>query len=416
MKKKYIILIVVAGIIIAGIAAYVNISRKPTDWKPTFYNTETNPYGTYITYNLLKDIFNDKIESTRLPIYTNLKPNVEEYIYYNDDQESVTEMSFYNTLEDVSDTTAYVFISPNFEIDKVELVYFLDYIALGNNVFISAERISRVLLDTLNIKTHYNYSNSEDSTFTLTDYDKKKYNFKSVMSYTTLNTDSCTNPVRTLAVNSNDSTVFVQMKYGKGNLYLHTVPASFANINMLNKKKYDFGFRCLSYLAPSNKILWDEYQKQGLVGERNMLRVLFGNRSLRLALLISIVGLLLYTIFGAKRTQRIIPIIEPPVNSSVEFLNTISNLYYRKRDYKSIAHHRHQYFLDYIRKHYYISTENIDDYFINALHAKSGMDKNKLKRIFELYEYIMLYLNISNNIFLEYNNLLEEFYGDIKNK
>ena len=417
MKNKHVIIAIILGVLIIGILAYINSQKKkPTDWKPTFYNTDTNPYGTYITYKLLKDVFNNKIESTRQPIYTNVRPYVDNYIdYYSEDGEENIDISFYNSLEEISDTTAYIFINQTFELDNVDLPFLLDFIALGNNVFISAERFSPQLLDTLKIKTKYNYYNG-DSTYTLTDYNKKEYKFKSTITYTELNIDSCIHPVRTLAKNNSNHSVFVQMQYGKGNIFLHAIPTAFTNINMLNKTKYDFGFRSLSYIPSYNKILWDEYQKQGLLGQQSMLRVLLNNHALQLALFISILGLLLYAIFGAKRIQRIIPIIKPPVNSSIEFLNTISNLYYRKRDYKSITNNRHQYFLDYIRKHYYMSTENINDDFIDALNAKSGMPKDKIKRIFQLYNDIMLYLNISNNMFLEYNNLLEEFYKDVKNK
>lgn len=457
MKNKHIvIIIVILGILIVGIFAYIFFQKKnETDWSYTFYNTDTNPYGTYITYNLLKDIFNDSIESTVQPIYINVKPYVEKYINYNDETEDEERNELiYNSVKEISDTTTYIFINDSFDINNIDLPFFLDFIALGNNTFISAERLSPLLLDTLKVNAEYiNYG--ADSTYILIDYDNRKYTFESIISYTKLDIDNCIFPTRVLAKNNLGNTVFLQIKYGKGNIFLHTIPAAFTNIHMLKKNKYDFGFRSLSYIPTYNKILWDEYQKQGLnmrqsdeaeqngeykkqnnkakqnnktkqnnkakqidEAKQSIFRVLLKNRSLQLALLISIIGLLLYAIFGAKRIQRIIPIIKPPLNSSVEFLNTISNLYYKKKDYKSIIHYRHLYFLDYIRKNYYMSTENINEELINNLHAKSGMDKDKIKKIFKLYDNITLNQNpnISNDIFLGYNNLLDEFYRNIKNK
>lgn len=418
MKNKHAVIIIILGILIIGIFAFFAYRmKKGVNWKPTFYNTDTNPYGTYITYKLLKDVFNAKIESTRKPIYTNIRPYVDEYIDYDEIENEEKNILFYNSIKDISDTTSYVFINKSFDLENIDLPYFLDFIALGNNAFISAEHLSPLLLDTLKIKAEYIYYNI-DSTYTLIDYDNKRYNFQNINSFAKLDIDECKYPTRVLAKNNLGNTAFLQIKYGKGNLYLHMVPSAFTNINMLKKDKYDFGFRSLSYIPSYNKILWDEYQKQGLKGERNMFRVLLNDRSLQLALWISILGLLLYAIFGAKRKQRIIPIIKPPLNSSVEFLNTISNLYYRKRDYKSIINYRQLHFLDYIRKNYYMSTEDINEEFIKTLHAKSGMDKDKLKKIFQLYDNIILHQNsnISNNLFLEYNNLLEEFYRETKNK
>ncbi len=143
---------------------------------------------------------------------------------------------------------------------------------------------------------------------------------------------------------------------------------------------------------------------------------MLSNPPLRIALYIILGGLLLFMIFRAKRTQRIIPVIKPPVNSSLEFLNTLSNLYYKKRDFHTIVEKRHAYFLDYIRKHYYMSTENIDNEFINVLSAKSGSDKDKLSELFLIYKDVSTLAFMPNESFLKYNSLLEEFYRTVKNK
>lgn len=232
----------------------------------------------------------------------------------------------------------------------------------------------------------------------------------------TLNTDSCLYPVRVLATNNKKDTVFIDVKYGKGHIFLHTIPAAFTNLYMLQTRKYDFGFRSLSYLPKDNKILWDEYQKQGVSENTSEFRVILANPSLRTGLYIILAGLLLFIIFRAKRTQRIIPVIKPPVNSSLEFLGTISNLYYRKKDFTTIAAKRHAYFLDFIRKHYYMTTENIDGEFTSRLSAKSGMDKDKLNELFSLHKDLVILPYVSNEMFLKYNSLLEEFYKNVKNE
>lgn len=185
---------------------------------------------------------------------------------------------------------------------------------------------------------------------------------------------------------------------------------------MLQTDKYDFGFRCLSYLPQNSKIVWDEYQKQGSIAEGSTFKVMLENPPLRTALYIILGGFLLFMIFRAKRTQRVIPVIQPPVNSSLEFLGTISNLYYKKKDLHTIVEKRHAYFLDFIRKNYYMSTENIDNDFTNVLSAKSGVDKDKLNELFLLFKDMTSLAYIPNETFLKYNHLLEEFYRNVKNK
>lgn len=458
--KKTTILIVIIVALILGLSFAKSRAPKPVDWKPTFYNTKTSPYGTYITYQQLETLFKkENIRTTRVPIYNNLKKSNSKYLYhednaeaydynkdhkdysYSDDeilesdsilqtdtteyQEEYSDIDSLDTnydsaawflnLENITDTTSYIFINTMFSLDDLDLEYLLDFAGLGNNVFISAEVFDSKFMDTLNIKSDTHYY-SGDTIYTLTDYPQREYNIGNLYGLVTLNTDSCVHPVRVLATNNKKNTIFVDVQYGKGHIYLHTIPTAFANIYMLQTRKYDFGFRSLSYLPKNSKIIWDEYQKQGISGDSSTFRVMLANPSLRTALYIILAGFLLFMIFRAKRTQRIIPVIRPPVNSSLEFLGTISNLYYRKKDFTTIVAKRHTYFLDFIRKYYYMTTENIDEEFINVLSAKSSMNKEKLKDLFSLYKDFTILPYTTNEMFLQYNNLLEEFYRNAKNK
>jgi len=454
--RKTTVLIAVIILLIIGLSFAKSKGPKPVDWKPTFINTKTAPYGTYITYQLLEEIFKkENIRSTRTPVYNNLKKINGEYLYYEDSNETydysskeysdiyeepsydsdetyendTIDYSFYNDsistnydptswyleLENIADTTSYIFINTQFSIDRLDLEYLLDFAGLGNNVFISAEIFDSKLMDTLKIKKEMRYYGN-DTVYTLIDYPQREYRFGNLYGQVRLNTDSCRYPVQILAMNNKKDTAFIDVQYGKGHIYLHTIPTAFTNLNMLHSRKYDFGFRCLSYLPENSKIIWDEYQKQGITGESGEFRVMLANPPLRTALYIILAGLLLFVIFRAKRTQRIIPVIKPPVNSSLEFLGTISNLYYRKNDFATITEKRHAYFLDFIRKHYYMHTEHIDTDFINVLSAKSGMDKDRLTELFNSHKDLVILPYAPNETFLKYNSLLEEFYKSAKNK
>jgi hypothetical protein len=443
-------LIAVIVLLLFGLSFAKTKAPKPVDWSPTFINTKTAPYGTYITYRLLGDIFDKRnIRTTRMPVYNNLKKNAGEYIYdenshshenrdyYDTDEgstsypdeaagytgEEVTDTaadeydpaSLHAGLSNISDTASYIFINTDFLLGKFDLKYMLDFVESGNNVFISAETIDRKLMDTLKIKDDIEYFQT-DTVYNLAGYPSKKYRFGYVRKQMNFNTDSCKSAVRILAFNSRKDKVFIDVKYGKGHIYLHSVPSAFANVNMLQIEKYDFGFRCLSYLPQNSKIIWDEYQKQGSSGEGGNLQAMLDNPPLRIALYLILTGFLLFMLFRSKRIQRAIPVIEPPVNSSLEFLGTISNLYYRKKDFRSIVLKRHAYFLDFIRKHYLMPTENPDAGFISGLSAKSGMEKEKLNELFYLYKDLATLVYIESRPFLKYNSLLEEFYRNVKNK
>lgn len=440
--KKVVILIAVIILLLLGLSFAKSRAPKPVDWTPNFINIKTSPYGTYITYELLGDIFEKKnIRPTRMPIYNNLKKDLEQYFYYEDDEDNsyayqdeedndvvyanpddkgwgntITDSTkSYDDLDDLADTTSYIFINTQFNADKLDREYLLDFVGMGNNVFISAEVFDENFLKKLDIKASTIYFD-KDTTYTLADFNTKKYSFNHLYGHTKFSVKKDTYPVRPLAYNSSKDTVFLELKYGKGLIYLHAIPTAFANINMLKTDKYDFGFRSLSYLPKNSKIIWDEFQTQGEPGEGSSFKIMLQNPPLKLALYIILGGLLLFMIFGAKRIQRPIPVINPPVNSSLEFLGTISNVYYRKKDFRTIAEKRHAYFLDFIRKHYYMPTENINDEFFNVLSAKSGLAKEKFAELFTLYKDIVTVPYLPNDKFLKYNSILEEFYRTLKNK
>lgn len=63
-----------------------------------------------------------------------------------------------------------------------------------------------------------------------------------------------------------------------------------------------------------------------------------------------------------------------------------------------------------------MSTEKINDDFLDVLSAKSGVERDKLSNLFNLYNDIIILPYAPNDIFLQYNSLLEEFYRKVKNK
>ena len=452
---KLIVLVALLGILVMmvlyGYRGYKELEGK---WNPTFVNNKTKPFDTYICYHLLQELNGKRnVVSTRRPIYTNLKDSLENYFYYDnseneydayesDNKDKYSDYSDYSDYEEseenkdsyldedtiiapptdplsiyndvnLTDTITYLFINKDFKLEPADKEYLLDFVGIGNNIFISAEDIDYELLNYLNV-TNEGGAYLNDTIYNMVDNTDKRYNFRPVYTPQVLNIDSVKYPVRTLAKNREGKPVFVQIRYGKGNIFLHTVPNVFTNQNLVKSLKYDFAFRCLSYIPKTNKILWDEYQTQG--PPSSLLEKLSKDTLLLLAFLIVILGFLIFVIFRAKRIQRIIPIIKPPANSSIEFLDTISNLYYKKKDYTVIIKKRHAYFLDFVRKNYYLSTENVDGEFIKNMSIKSGFGERSLNELFELYSEVSLYSSISSTTFLKYNSLLEEFYKVAKNK
>ena len=79
-----------------------------------------------------------------------------------------------------------------------------------------------------------------------------------------------------------------------------------------------------------------------------------------------------YILFQLKRRQRVIPIIPPLRNDSVAFVETVGRLYYNKRNHVNLAGKMIQQYLEWVRTHYYLNTNVLNDEFVRSLSAKSG--------------------------------------------
>jgi hypothetical protein len=103
--------------------------------------------------------------------------------------------------------------------------------------------------------------------------------------------------------------------------------------------------------------------------------------ALRAAYIVTLLAMVLFIIFYGKRIQRIIPIVNPLRNSSLDFANTLGQLYYKQRNHKNLADKRLRYWLNYVHTHYRLNTDQLDEAFINDLKAHSGVSQKTIKAL-----------------------------------
>ncbi len=128
------------------------------------------------------------------------------------------------------------------------------------------------------------------------------------------------------------------------------------------------------------------------------------------ALILLIVGALLYMIFQSKRRQRIIPAIESNENSSVEFVQTVSTLYFQQKRHDKLIKHKELIFLSFLRQHYHVSSPKITPDFITKVAQKSGVGEKHVKDIFTALSKGKENKNVSESELISLYNKLEYFY------
>lgn len=363
------------------------VTPEPTDWNPTYSKNDKIPYGSYLLYESLSELFPDqKIESTNLPFY-----NI--------------------TRERKIENTSIIIISRSFEPDDLDAKVLKRLLNSGNDIFIAANSFGKFISDTLNLYTSYSFFGGYDSIqvnfanpnlMRDIDYRFTKGNYNHF--FTSFDTSKAV----VLGTNDNDDVNFIKVRFGKGNLYLHCIPNIFTNYNLL-KTDRDYIFKCLSYLKLRN-VVWDEYYKDANKYQSTPIRYILSQPSLKWAYFTLLITLIFFVIFKGRRDQRIIPVIKPLANTTMEFVNTVGNLYYKQSNHKNIAEKKISYFLDYLRTKYSVKTIQLNDELVTQLSEKSVVDSKEIKKMFDLINLISISKSIKQVTLIELNNLIENFY------
>ena len=138
------------------------------------------------------------------------------------------------------------------------------------------------------------------------------------------------------------------------------------------------------------------------------MRYLLSQPALKWAWFLAWIAFVIFMIFNAKRRQRVIPIIEPLKNTTIDFTKTIGNLYYQEKDHQNIAEKKIIFFLEKIRNEYYIDTFNLDETFINRVNQKTGRPKKDIENVVIMIKKIRNQSITTENELITFNELLEK--------
>jgi hypothetical protein len=339
---------------------------KPVNWQRTYSKTDKNPFGAYAINKLLIPAFGSRTLENSTTLYNLQSDSLRSY--------------------------ALLLMNDMVNLSKTDLKSLMEFIDRGNKVMIAANQFQGLLADTFHLRTSsksYRYFIQPDSlikrpgvTLRLKDKQESSYIYP-MLCFDSYFTHYDSTRFEALSFNDDTSAVFISAKIGKGQLFLMSMPDVFSNYFIVNNSNRYYAYDLLSYISsPSTVIIWDEYYKRFNIKKDSFLKLIFENDSLYYAYLLMLVSIIVYMIFDGRRRQAAIPVAEPITNSTLEFVNVISHVYFNSHNHVYIVHDRIRFFYEAIRKRFGISTEIINDEFINTVADISGCDKALVRRLF----------------------------------
>jgi len=368
MDKKLKIYIALLILMIVSIIV-IDVNRPvPINWSTTYDTNDKIPFGLYVLDQELPTLLKDqKLNKVITTPYEYFEP-----LY---DYDSLVKN--YNV------KGTFLAIAEYAEMDEAsvtELFYFADR---GNTIFLSMKSFPKAILDSLKINCNadFEYKKKSYNWIANPKLGTKKYNIEEGLGnnyFSKIDTLQTT----ILGYQSGDSTRvnFIKVPYKSGNFILHTQPVAFTNFHLLKNDHAEYAEKVLSYL-PKGDVFWYLKNQNGEKISNGKLRYLFSQPALKSGWLLFLIGMLVFMIFNAKRRQRVVPIVQPLSNTSIDFAKTIGNLYFQEGDHGNLIDKKIIYFLEKMRQDYLLDTTVLDDNFIKKLQAKSGKNSFDIQNL-----------------------------------
>lgn len=325
---------VIGILILLGIVFAIEFRTAPKFvWVPTFSHTDAQPFGCMLF---------DSVMQASMP-----------HGY------SVTKRTEWQMRRDsVFKQPRSILVATEDGIEKPDVVALFDLAKQGHTVLIAAKSLY-CLCDTLQIDYHFNSRGFNISTLAGKDVDKSSLRWKKdslaykdnplgvpvysqLIPYTFIGNDSvvCDTLLSLFKFDaysqqtdgSKEFPVALSFKHGKGELILVSAPLLFANYMTISGRGSLLQARLMDRLKAHPVIRMESYVSGTAMTETSLFYVILKRPPLRWALYLTVLAILLFCIFTARRRQRVIPVVRKPENRNLEFVRLIGSLYWQQHD------------------------------------------------------------------------------------
>ena len=412
MNRTYYILAGLLALLLAGFYLLQPRSDR-LDWRETYDPESREPYGAAVLHTLLAELPDvtlvdlDSTLARHLPL-------------------------------DSTGRSAYLFVGAGMFVDTSDVDHLLNFADLGNRVLISSKTVPQALGMTLYdgecdelfwedyLSTgEYEATLSLESSEERVDYhyrrrqDTLTYRWHYVEPYLL-----CDYPYSLEVLGHLDFTKanFIGLRYGAGSVYLHGAPLAFTNYHLRDSLPFRYAARVLDYLGDADTLYYDvaSRTRESTARTRNRetpslsretpLRYVLSQPALAWAWYLLLGLALLYLVFGARRRQRAIPILEQPENTSLAFVETIGRLSYARANHVALVQRRMELLLGDVRDRYRLTSRTLDAAFERTLAQRAGVPPDLVRRLFQLHRNIASSKYASDRTLEDFHRLLQTFY------
>jgi hypothetical protein len=376
----------------ALVVAVQYLLPKPVSWTRSYTAKDKSPFGCYAIFKLLENVYADTL--------------------------STSNQTFYNLKNKVHGNSSVLLVNDQIHLSRPDLEALFEMAEQGNKIFIAANEFNGLMADTFHLETRndffYFFSNDSLSfkkgaeiQVCAKNHSDSVYKYSQV-AWSSSFTSFDSTRFRIKAVNKEKRACLLSADIGKGKIYLCSFPDLFGNYFTAGHHNRQVPYLLLSALKNS-ELVWDEYYKSGKIKNDSVLKFIIENDALYSAYLLLFFSILLYMFTEGRRRQKAIPVLEPVTNSTLEFVNVISHVYFNGKNHQRIAREKIKYFYENIRKKFGVNTSEINESFLREVTELSGVDQKLVKQLFIYCEKIRSASEITELDLAELNRQISNF-------
>lgn len=356
---------------------------RSSNWSKKFQIDDRNPLGSYLIHSLLRA----HVDSSR------------KIMAVHDSFE------FDSIVSKPSKKWTFFFIGNNFGLQSSEMDTILERVKTGSELFISYNNLTDNLYEKLFVEYEELYDYDDHINLFTRNKKFKMYNIHQN------DTVACNwkafgdiEPIGNYSGISSfmEMNNFIRIKHGKGSVLLHSTPSLYYNYQVKRPEGYAYSRITLNEIDKNQPVLLLEMARlsdnygnedvdtnEGTEGktDTSYLKIIFENPSLLTAFLLGIGGLLLFLLFRTKRTRPVVEFLGTKKDMTLAYAETITSIYFAKRNPYGILHVQKKNFYDTVQKHFFIDIQHRqDERPLIALAEKSNTSYIEIKQLVQELE------------------------------
>lgn len=282
-------LVLLGGALVIGLKISKTVGLRNLDWTETYQVERKIPYGMYLLLKQLRNSYSEVVLSDGIP-------------------------------ESEDFGNVYLYINRYFQPDSVSTKRLINYIKDGGQALIVAEYVGTQLMDSLlqvgKQELRFYFDIQMDTAVYVGGDIPIKYWEEGQVGPRGFVSFRSSEALNVLDQNQDGAPVFVKFNLGQGEVWVHTLPLAFTNVQLLEARVFDYVEWVFQFLDSGN-LIWDIKNKSGgLAGDGNKLieKTIVGNQPLRFilrqtslatAFYLSVITAILYLIVGWRREEKI---------------------------------------------------------------------------------------------------------------